>query len=134
MVTMTLCRLEDAEFGKDPNKKSIDDTPSVQAMYDVLSAIIAAESGSTTKGAPMALAAVAGAAGRMADKIRRGAIDGVQTSDKADGGTRNRITTEQLVEKKVAQGKSRKEALKEIICVLRDSYHMRRRHVRTIII
>ena len=59
---------------------------------------------------------MAGAADRMADKIRRGAIDGVQSSDKVDGGSRNRVTTEQLVEKKVSQGKTRKEALKEIIC------------------
>lgn len=116
LVTMNLCGLEDLDFAA-ADEENAKEIPSVLTMFDMMSAIIAAEAGSTTRGAPMALPAVAaGAAGRMSEKIRRGAIDGTPGNDKADGPTRSRLTTEQLVEKKISQGKTRKEALKEIIC------------------
>ena len=122
MVTRLLCELEEIDLAKARDG----DTKTTIALFDEMSAILAAESGSGTKGgAPMALTAVAaGAAGRMTEKIKRGAITGnnngdAATNDKVDGGARNGQsgnTTERLVEKKMSQGMTRKEALKDIVC------------------
>ncbi|MFN9954634.1 MAG: hypothetical protein ACK55I_16175, partial [bacterium] len=83
MVTRLLCELEEIDLARAKDG----DIKTTIALFDEMSSILAAESGSGTRGgAPMALTAVAaGAAGSMTEKIKRGAITGnsdATTNDK----------------------------------------------------